>query len=140
MEKTEAQGRHTQMAFRDRPCRDYTRHAVTRVQQRGIRPEVLEYLLDYGHEEHDHRGGIVVTFVGRSLSSTEKGERERARVQAHDSRRLYAVIDIDGRVITTGHRTQRVKRDRSLRTQRSTGLMWAGDVQPVWTRTQPLAH
>lgn len=100
----------------------YTRHSTIRLQQRGIRPQVLEYLLDYGHEEHDHRGGIVVTFDGRTLASSEKGERERDRKSAHDCRTLYAVIDLDGCVITTGHRTQRVKRDRSLRTLRSSGL------------------
>ena len=29
-----------------------TRHARARMQQRGIRPEVLEALLDYGREVH----------------------------------------------------------------------------------------
>ena len=34
-----------------------TRHAQTRMQQRAIRPEVLERLLEFGREAFDHNGG-----------------------------------------------------------------------------------
>lgn len=96
----------------------YTRHAITRIQQRGIRRPMLQYLLDYGHEEHDHHGGIVVTFDHQVLAMTKKGCCHDAQIKGSVCRSLYAVIAMDGSLITTGHRRRRVKRDRSLRVLR----------------------
>lgn len=39
-----------------------THHAQTRLQQRGIPQTVLENLLDFGNEVHDHRGSLILYF------------------------------------------------------------------------------
>ena len=39
-----------------------TAHARARMQQRGISPAVLDALLDFGRELHDHRGCRIVRF------------------------------------------------------------------------------
>ncbi|MDA8256708.1 MAG: hypothetical protein M0Z99_13895 [Betaproteobacteria bacterium] len=43
-----------------------THHVQARLQQRGIPPMVLESLLDFGHEAHDHHGSRIVYFDHRA--------------------------------------------------------------------------
>ena len=88
-----------------------TKHAGIRVQQRGVQQDVLGCLLDYGHHEPDHRGCHVVTFDSRSFRELPY---QASRKRALDSRRLYAVVDSEGVVITAGHRFRRIPRDLSL--------------------------
>ena len=38
------------------------RHAQARMQQRAIRADALERLLEFGREAFDHRGGVVLYF------------------------------------------------------------------------------
>ena len=95
-----------------------THHAATRIRQRGINLEVLGCLLSYGHREHDHRGAEVVAFDRSALSlvrATEAPDVWRAVEQARD---VYAVVDSDGLVITSGFRFRRVVRDFSLSSMR----------------------
>jgi hypothetical protein len=87
-----------------------TPHARARMQQRGIRPEVLEALLDYGRVRHLHQGGREILFF-------DKKTRERlARANpdaARDVERLvrtYAIMGSNGVVITVGHRYRRIAR------------------------------
>ena len=42
--------------FPDLPC---TRHARSRMQQRGIPPMLVDRVLRYGREVHDHHGATV---------------------------------------------------------------------------------
>ena len=37
-----------------------SRHAQTRMQQRGIARSAVDCLLDYGREHHDHHGAVIV--------------------------------------------------------------------------------
>ena len=80
-----------------------TAHARARMQQRGISPVVLDVLLAYGREAHDHRGCRIVRFDKRS-------RRRAARALGDTYRRLerwldaYAVIGPDDAVVTVGHR------------------------------------
>jgi hypothetical protein len=83
-----------------------TSHARVRMQQRGISPVVLDVLLEYGREAHDHRGCRIVHFDKRS--------RRRAAVALGDAfppleRHLgaYAVLAADDAVVTVGHRIGR---------------------------------
>lgn len=85
-----------------------THHARARLQQRGIPPLVVERLLDFGREEHDHQGGRIVYFDRRARARLEKavgGETYR-RIERHLD--AYAVVAETGEVITVGHRTHRI--------------------------------
>jgi len=87
-----------------------TQHAITRMQQRGIKPCTVEILFRFGAKEHDHRGGAILYF--------DKRARQRLREQysvekiRNIERQLdtYAVIAESGAIVTVGHRTKRINR------------------------------
>ena len=86
-----------------------TNHARARMQQRGIRPEVLEALLDFGREAHVERGRDIVYFDKKARARLVKTNA----VAARDAERLcksYAILGSDGTVITVGHRYRRIPR------------------------------
>ena len=86
-----------------------TRHARARMQQRGIRAEVLEALLDYGREVHAGGGCDLVFFDKRARARLA---RENAAL-ASEAKRVcnsYAIVASDGAVITVGHRHRRIPR------------------------------
>jgi hypothetical protein len=85
-----------------------TRHAQARMQQRAIRTDVLERLLEFGREAFDHRGGVVLYFdkaARRRLSRAAPGAKDLARLT-----RCYAILSSGGEVITVGHRTKKINR------------------------------
>jgi hypothetical protein len=88
-----------------------TPHARVRMQQRGIRQDALDALLDFGAERHVRSGGRAIVFLDK---------RARARLArvglggARAAERLkgaYAIVDGSGVVITVGHRFRRIPRD-----------------------------
>lgn len=81
-----------------------TTHARVRMQQRGISPVVLDVLLAYGREAHDHRGCRIVQFDKRSRrrAARELGGELFRRIERHLG--AYAVIGPDDAVVTVGHR------------------------------------
>jgi hypothetical protein len=87
-----------------------SRHAVARMQQRGIQLQAVQVLLDYGSVVHDGHGAQVCLF--------DRHSRERARqsLPADQFRRIrdrlncYAVVSADGAVVTVGHRRRRRRR------------------------------
>jgi hypothetical protein len=93
-------------------------HARTRAQQRGINGDVLNCLLHYGRHEHDHMGCELVMFDDVSLEEVAKREPRALWRKADEARSLYAVVDSNGMVVTTGHRFRRVIRDKSLSSNR----------------------
>ncbi len=95
-----------------------THHAGIRVQQRGVNRDTLDCLLAYGHHEPDHKGCSVVTFASKTLRVMAAEEFDSAKHRASDTPNLYAVVDSDGVVVTTGHRFRRVPRDMSLSSRR----------------------
>jgi DNA-binding TFAR19-related protein (PDSD5 family) len=88
-----------------------TPHARARMQQRGIRPEMLEALLDYGREVHVAGGRDLVFFDKRARARLAKAGLVRD-VQADRLCKSYAVLSSEGIVITVGHRYRRVPRGR----------------------------
>lgn len=88
-------------------------HAEVRQQQRGIRRDVLDCLVAYGRREHDHSHCEIVYFDSKAIERVKKEEGHQAAVLASDHRDVYAVIDSDGCVVTTGHRFRRILRDKS---------------------------
>ncbi len=80
------------------------------MQQRGIRPEALEALLDFGRTRHLHKAGAEVVYFDK------RARKRLARLDpaaARDAERLcrtYAVLGADGVVVTVGYRYRRVPR------------------------------
>ena len=75
-----------------------TNHARARMQQRGIRPEMLAALLENGREVHVDGGRELVFFD------------KRARAGLANTGKSYAILGSDGMVITVGHRFRRIPR------------------------------
>ncbi len=88
-----------------------TRHAQVRLQQRGIPPDVVERLLDFGHEAHDHHGSRIVYFdhQARKQLRRQVGSESYKRIEPHLD--AYAVVADTGEVITVGHRTKRINQN-----------------------------
>lgn len=95
-----------------------TPHAEIRVQQRGVDRQVLDCLLLYGRREFDHFGCEIVYFEEIGLDNVARSEPRRLWLKVVEARHLYAVVNSDGKVVTTGHRYRRVQRDRSLSSYR----------------------
>jgi hypothetical protein len=86
-----------------------SRHAQTRMQQRGIARSAIDYVLDFGREHHDHHGAIIVMLD--RLAVRHIARNGAARGSTLDALRgLYAVVSSDGSVRTVGHRTRRLRR------------------------------
>ena len=86
-----------------------TQHAQARLRQRGIPPDMLELLLDYGDSVHDHAGAEVLYFTRTARESVRRVRGNGAYKRVASSLNVYAVI-ANGQVITVGHRTHRVNR------------------------------
>jgi hypothetical protein len=88
-----------------------THHAAARSQQRGIPPVVIEKLLDFGREAHDHRGSRIVYFDHRSRKHLQRqlGQDRYKQLESHLD--AFAVLGADGCVVTVGHRTHRINRN-----------------------------
>lgn len=80
-----------------------TAHARARMQQRGISPQALEVLLDYGREAHDNRGCRIVRFDKRSRRRVlrELGSERYRRLERYFN--AYAIVAADDAVVTVGH-------------------------------------
>jgi hypothetical protein len=96
-------------------------HAAVRMQQRGVKTEVLAHLLHYGRWASDHLGGQIVLFDEQALNRLSRHEPPPAMQAVRDHRDVYAVVSGDGCVVTVGHRYKRVMRDKSLVNKRPRG-------------------
>ena len=85
-------------------------HAQARLQQRGIPPVVVESLLDFGRQAHDHRGGTILFFDHKARTKLRRqiASDSYKRLESHLD--AYAVLGADGAIVTVGHRTQRINR------------------------------
>lgn len=86
-----------------------TRHARARMQQRGIAPWVVDQVLRYGREHHDHRGAVIVCADRAARRSIAHAGKLR-RAEADALRGVYVVVALDGTVRTVGHRHKRLRR------------------------------
>lgn len=85
-----------------------THHASKRMQQRGIPESVLPLLFEYGEEEYDHHGTMLLYFNKRARQRMARVMRQDELKQLQNVMNAYAVLDKDGAVVTVGHRTQRI--------------------------------
>jgi len=88
-----------------------TQHALTRMQQRGIKLHTVEMLFQCGAKEHDHRGGTILYFdkQARQRLRRQHGAEQVKKIDGHLD--TYAVIAKDGSIMTVGHRTKRINRN-----------------------------
>lgn len=84
-------------------------HAVARMQQRAVRPEVVDCLLDYGRRMHDHHGALLYYFDGRARERIRRDKGCDAYQQLEQSLDAYAVVSMDGELVTVGHRFKRLR-------------------------------
>jgi len=77
----------------------FSQHAQSRMQQRGIKRDDIDYVLDYGRETHDHHGGCIYALDRRSRRGMNKVDRKN----------VYAVV-ADETIVTVGIRYRRVHR------------------------------
>lgn len=84
---------------------NWTKHAVIRAQQRGIPPLITEWLLDFGEEVFDGRGGIIRYFSRRSIRKIERATGAAVVSRLSEYLRCYLVEDTgSGKIITVGKR------------------------------------
>lgn len=87
-----------------------TAHARVRMQQRAVRLEVVQWLLQFGSRTFDGRGAQIRFFDERARERIRRTMGEDALRRAHDRLDSYAVVANDGRVLTVGHRYRRRRR------------------------------
>jgi hypothetical protein len=88
-----------------------TPHARTRMQQRGIRPQALDALLEFGRLRHLHQGGREILFFDKKARARLARANPHAAREAERLTGTYAIIGSNGVVITIGHRYRRVTLD-----------------------------
>ena len=89
----------------------FTDHARARMQQRGIRADAIEALLDYGRASPAGDGCELVFFDKAARARLFRDNPDAVR-EAERLCRTYAVLGRDGAVVTVGHRYRRVPRGR----------------------------
>lgn len=87
-----------------------TKHGAERLQQRGIRPYQVEFLVDYGTEIHTN-GCIKYIFDKEAVRRFEK-DKGRDVLMSQIVRELqnaFALTSIDGELVTAGWLTKSVR-------------------------------
>ncbi|MCL1860184.1 MAG: hypothetical protein FWG52_01440 [Proteobacteria bacterium] len=88
-----------------------TRHAQIRAQQRGIPPFIDQLLDQYGHEEYDGRGCVVMYFDKNSIRKMEHDMGKGIVRRFANLLCAYKIrSSVDGCTLTTGHRYKRIRR------------------------------
>lgn len=85
-----------------------TSHAIARMQQRAVSPEIVDYLLDFGRCEYYQRGALLYYFDKRGRQSLQKITRKEAFRRLEHALDAYAVVSNDGELVTVGHRYKRI--------------------------------
>jgi hypothetical protein len=82
-------------------------HARVRMQQRGVRPELVQWLLQFGSRDYDGKGGQIRYFDDRARRRLFGEIDAEAMRRVRDHLDSYAVVANDGKVVTVGHRYRR---------------------------------
>jgi len=77
------------------------------MQQRCIRPEALEALLDFGRVRHLHDHGREIVYFDKKAKALLARANSGAARAAEKLTRIYAIMGSNGVVITVGHRYRR---------------------------------
>lgn len=85
-----------------------THHAQARIQQRGIPPLIVEWLMEFGAREA-HHGADRVFFDKQSKKKLAQRFGHQVVDRMGDLLNMY-LVESEGNVVTAGHRTRRVRR------------------------------
>lgn len=78
------------------------------MQQRGIPPLILTWLLQFGKLRYDHRGGVVYYFDKRARRTLEREVGRKVVSRLSDYLDSYAVSTTgNDTLVTVGHRYKR---------------------------------
>lgn len=84
-------------------------HARIRMQQRGLAPDAVALIRDYGRRQHDHQGCALIYLDRRGREAIRKHEGEQV-YRAHEKAwSAYLVERVGGAVLTAGYRTRRFR-------------------------------
>jgi hypothetical protein len=81
----------------------YTKHAKSRMQQRGLSPFIVDLLVLYGDEEHDGRGGVRYYFTKKSSKRLRQDLGNPVYKKIKHFLDAYAA-ECDGHIVTVGWR------------------------------------
>lgn len=85
-----------------------THHCETRMNQRGISDHLINLLFEFG--ESDYHDGAEVTVVPKSTISRLRHETNISNQELDKLSKTY-VVENDGKILTTGKRFRRFKRN-----------------------------
>ncbi len=85
-----------------------SKHALDRIQQRGIPPLILHWLFDYGSTQYQGNGATILYFDRTSKRRLERTFGRRIVKRLSEYLDCYAVV-ADDTLVTTGKRYKRIK-------------------------------
>lgn len=85
-------------------------HAVVRAQQRGIPPDAIAWLCQYGATTHAGGRCVIRYFDQRSRRRLQRDLGHKTLAQRERALDTYLVVAEDGTIVTVGHRTSRIAR------------------------------
>lgn len=91
------------------PPHPLTRHAAHRLKNRGITPQQLQLVTDFGTAQRAH--GATRYALDRRARQLIQHTLPPEQLRNLKSLDIVAVVADDGAVITVAHRTQRLRRD-----------------------------
>jgi hypothetical protein len=80
------------------------------MQQRGVPPLIVEWLLQYGAVVYDHHGARIRFFDKKSKKRIRQEKGDIALRRFHELFDSYAVVAEDGTVVTVGHAYERIRK------------------------------
>ena len=80
------------------------------MQQRGVPPLIVEWLVEYGATLYDYQGDRILYFDKDSRRRIRHDKGSLAVRRFHELFDSYAVVAKDGTVITVGHAYRKFKR------------------------------
>jgi hypothetical protein len=83
-------------------------HALQRAKQRGIPPIIIQWLEEFGEQTYDHNGAVILYFTKKSRRRLERAVGREVTRRVSEWLDSYAVQSLDGKLITIGHRYQRI--------------------------------
>ena len=89
---------------------NYTKHAISRAQQRGFPPIVDELLNRFGEEKYDGHGNVKIVLTKKCFRKISKVWGRKMASSLSNYAGVYKLESMDtGSVITIGRITKRIK-------------------------------